>query len=123
VLDNLGAVSKALNRPKIYILKYLGYQLGASTQCTQKGGVEKHLIMGVFDRSRLKKIVSDFVENFVICSVCGNPETVLNVERKCVVLNCNACGGRSLVNDKSKLTKVIIGTTRLGRHLNYHLPH
>jgi len=100
LLTNLSSISKALNRPTSFILKYFGYELGSSTQITKNDN--KYILRGIHDKITLKDLLHKFISNYVLCSNCDNPETVIVVGKKSSVnLFCKTCGFKSeLKSDK-----------------------
>jgi len=55
--------------------KYFGCELGAQTQIDSKN--ERYIVNGAHQGDKLQDILDGFIEKFVLCSNCENPETVL----------------------------------------------
>ena len=55
--------------------KYFGCELGAQTQIDLKN--ERYIVNGSHDAEKLQEILDGFIEKFVLCPDCDNPETVL----------------------------------------------
>ena len=55
--------------------KYFGCELGAQTQIDLKN--ERYIVNGSHDAEKLQDILDGFIEKFVLCPDCDNPETVL----------------------------------------------
>lgn len=55
--------------------KYFGCELGAQTQIDLKN--ERYIVNGSHDADKLQEILDGFIEKFVLCPECENPETVL----------------------------------------------
>ena len=55
--------------------KYFGCELGAQTQIDLKN--ERYIVNGSHDAEKLQEILDGFIEKFVLCPDCENPETVL----------------------------------------------
>lgn len=55
--------------------KYFGCELGAQTQIDLKN--ERYIVNGSHDAEKLQDILDGFIEKFVLCPECDNPETVL----------------------------------------------
>jgi len=49
-----------------------------------------------------------FIDSFVLCGTCKNPETVLRVKKNSISFRCNACGNSTPVNMSHKLSKFIL---------------
>lgn len=71
ILTNLDAVAKSLRRDPQLVLRYLGSALG----CTQGRDGSRYFLNGRFSAERLQALVYDFVDAYVLCQSCGNPET------------------------------------------------
>lgn len=104
---NLNDVATALARPASYVLKYFGFELGAQTTIDAKN--ERYLINGVHDTKQLQDTLDGFIEKFVLCLQCKNPETVLeiisgdNLQR-----DCKACGKITPIHPSYKLNTYIL---------------
>ena len=61
--------------------KYFGCELGAQTQIDLKN--ERYIVNGSHDADKLQEILDGFIEKFVLCPDCENPETVLVRFRCC----------------------------------------
>jgi len=55
------------------------------------------VINGVINKEVLKKKLEEYVKNFVICEVCGKPETRIVIENGIKYLKCDACGYKKLL--------------------------
>ena len=58
--------------------------------CKSKKG-KGLLIIGKWDDNKLNSLIQDYINKFVLCSGCGNPETDW-IEKRKALLNCRACG-------------------------------
>lgn len=104
---NLSEVATALARPAAYIMKYFGFELGAQTTIDNKN--ERYLINGVHQLDKLQDCLDGFIEKFVLCPQCKNPETVLEVLRGGFLQrDCKACGAITKVNPSYKLVSYIL---------------
>ena len=59
--------------------KFFGCELGAQVQMDEKA--ERFIINGCHDQAKLQDLLFNFIEKFVLCHNCGNPET--NLVRCC----------------------------------------
>lgn len=104
---NLSEVATALARPASYVMKYFGFELGAQTSIDNKN--ERYLINGVHDCEKLQDSLDGFIEKFVLCPQCKNPETVLEIVRGGnLQRDCKACGKITKVNPSYKLVSYIL---------------
>jgi len=106
VIVNMAKVMKALERSVDVGMKFLGMELGATTRCETTDG--KCIINGKYDESQINGALDKFIDTFVLCSKCGNPETELVVKGETAGKICKACGYRGKLPGESSLTKYII---------------
>ncbi|KAH8120733.1 eukaryotic translation initiation factor 5 [Phellopilus nigrolimitatus] len=107
VVPNMSDVARALSRPPTYPTKFFGCELGAQTTSDEKG--DRYIVNGAHDASRLRELLDVFIDKFVLCGSCKNPETDLVIIKGDVIIrNCKACGQRTSVDMRHKLTTFIL---------------
>ncbi|CAE6401561.1 unnamed protein product [Rhizoctonia solani] len=108
VIPNMSDVSRALSRPPTYPTKFFGCELGAQTTFDEKG--DRYIVNGAHDATRLRELLDTFIDKFVLCAECKNPETDLIVDTKAenITRDCKACGARTDVDMRHKLTTFIV---------------
>lgn len=116
VVVNLTSVAASLARPPSYINKYFGFELGAMTNDQPKD--DRWIINGAHESGKLQDHLDGFINKFVLCKKCKNPETdvhILTNDR--ILLDCKACGQRTEVDLRLKLSGYILKnqTTKKGK--------
>ncbi|KAJ2860734.1 eukaryotic translation initiation factor 5 [Coemansia erecta] len=107
VLPNIVDVARALSRPPSYPTKYFGTELGAQTKMDEKN--EKYIVNGAHEVGKLQDALDGFIDRFVLCGSCMCPETDLLITRDQNIFKlCKACGKRSDVDMRHKLTTFIL---------------
>jgi translation initiation factor 5 len=107
VIPNMAEIGKSLNRPPSYPTKYFGCELGAQVKCDEK--TEKYIVNGAHDAARLQQLLDGFIQKFVLCTECSNPETDLVITKDGdIIRDCKACGQRTLVDMRHKLVTFIL---------------
>jgi len=107
VIPNMSDVARALSRPPTYPTKFFGCELGAQTSFDEKG--DRYIVNGAHDASRLRELLDGFIDKFVLCASCKNPETDLIITKNdAIIRDCKACGQRSAVDMRHKLTTFIV---------------
>ncbi|ORY55145.1 translation initiation factor [Leucosporidium creatinivorum] len=107
VIPNMADVSRALNRPSSYPTKFFGCELGA--QATFNDDTERYIVNGAHEANRLRDLLDSFIDKFVLCASCKNPETELIITKdEFIIRDCKACGQRSNVDMRHKLTTFIV---------------
>ncbi|CAL9729764.1 eukaryotic translation initiation factor 5 [Monosporozyma unispora] len=104
---NASDVARALNRPTPYIIKYFGFELGAQTSISMDK--DRYLVNGVHEPSKLQDVLDGFINKFVLCGSCKNPETEIVITKdQDLVRDCKACGKRTPMDLRHKLSSFIL---------------
>ncbi|OJT04930.1 hypothetical protein TRAPUB_4272 [Trametes pubescens] len=107
VIPNMSDVARALSRPPTYPTKFFGCELGAQTVLDEKN--DRYIVNGAHDAAKLRELLDGFIEKFVLCKACKNPETDLIITKSDdIIRDCKACGERTGVDMRHKLTTYII---------------
>ncbi|KAI9143955.1 eukaryotic translation initiation factor 5 [Paraphysoderma sedebokerense] len=107
VIPNMSDIGKALHRPPSYPTKYFGCELGAQVKLEEKN--DRYIVNGAHDAQKLQQLMEGFIQKFVLCAACGNPETDLIISRDGdIIRDCKACGQRTDVDMRHKLTTFIV---------------
>lgn len=106
VIVNLTSIANSLARPGAYVIKYFGFELGAQTNTNPAD--DRWIINGAHEASKLQDYLDGFINKFVLCKECKNPETEVIFKDGNIVLDCKACGKRSLVDPRLKLSGFIM---------------
>lgn len=107
VVPNMSDVARALSRPPTYPTKFFGSELGAQTSVDEKN--DRYIVNGAHNAARLRELLDAFIEKFVLCGSCKNPETDLIVTKnELIVRDCKACGERTDVDMRHRLSTYIL---------------
>lgn len=106
VVVNLANVARSLARDPNYVIKYFAFELGAQTNTDPKD--DRWIINGAHESAKLQDLLDGFIKKFVLCRGCSNPETVVNIKDPRIILDCKACGHRTDVDIRLKLSGFII---------------
>lgn len=106
VIVNLSSVAQSLARPGAYVIKYFGFELGAQTNTNPAD--DRWIINGAHEASKLQDYLDGFIAKFVLCKKCKNPETEVVIKDGRILLDCKACGQRSDVDLRLKLSGFIL---------------
>lgn len=93
-------------RPPAYLIKYFGFELGAQTNTNPKD--DRWIINGAHDAGKLQDSLDGFISRFVLCKSCKNPETEIHIKDGRILLDCKACGQRTQVDIRHKLSGFIL---------------
>jgi translation initiation factor 5 len=107
VIPNMSDVARALSRPPTYPTKFFGCELGAQTSFDEKN--DRYIVNGAHQADRMRELLDGFIEKFVLCKSCKNPETDLIITKtEEIIRDCKACGQRTGVDMRHKLTTFIL---------------
>lgn len=106
VVVNVASVAGSLARPASYIIKYFGFELGAMTRDDIKD--DRWIINGAHEAGKLQDHLDGFINKFVLCKNCKNPETDVKIDNDRILLDCKACGQRTAVDLRLKLSGYIL---------------
>jgi len=101
-------VAHDLARPPIYLTKFFGFELGAQAKVVGDGPTQRHIVNGAHDKEKLQDLLDVFINKFVLCGECRNPETALIIKNSHVFRECKACGKRTEIDKGHKLSSFII---------------
>ncbi len=123
---NLGDIADTLNRQTDHLHRFVQRELGTSG----KLGDGRGRYNGTFSGTEFDAAISAYVEEYVLCSECGLPDTRLVREDRTPMLRCDACGAfrpvtkrkstgqqqqqRDAVEEGKTYTVEITGTGRKG---------
>ena len=92
VLVNLQAVAQALDRPSEEILRFLSVEMSCSSKTSKDGALELRGWPESFSCD-LQQAIFKYIELFVLCPSCRNPETRYSIiSGRDLSLDCAACG-------------------------------
>ncbi|KAN0125981.1 Domain found in IF2B/IF5 domain containing protein [Russula decolorans] len=107
VVPNMSDVARALSRPPTYPTKFFGSELGAQTSVDEKN--DRYIVNGAHDAKRLRELLDAFIDKFVLCGSCKNPETdIIVTKNEMIVRDCKACGERTGVDMRHRLSTYIL---------------
>ncbi|ADE05141.1 translation initiation factor IF-2 subunit beta [Haloferax volcanii] len=112
-LTNLGEIADALSRTPAHLHSAIQRTLGTSGQLEG----DRARYSGSFSINDFEEAIDGYVEEYVICSECGLPDTRLVTEDGVDMLRCEACGAfrpvqkRSSVSNKRQREAVEEGRT------------
>lgn len=106
VVTNLSSIASSLAREGNIVIKYFGFELGAQTNSNPAD--DRWIINGAHEASKLQDSLDGFINKFVLCKKCKNPETDFVFKDGRILLDCKACGQRSNVDVRLKLSGFIL---------------
>lgn len=114
VIVNLDQIAKAICRNPAHIIKFLSINFGCTCVFTPK-----YALNGSFDILKVQNGIYDFIDLFVLCKSCRNPETRFLFEEPLKRI-CNSCGS-VIPQETTKLNGLIMKDKAVNEDKNYEL--
>jgi len=96
VLENFRDIVDILDREPDHLLKFLLRELGTAG----KMDGSRVIFQGRFTASMISNQINSYVQEYVICSECGRPDTHLVKSDRVLMLKCDACGAHRSVKKR-----------------------
>src|SRR6187455_3562502 len=93
IFRNFMEFPKALRREPEKLLLYLNKELASAGYITG----ERVIFLGRKEPSSFGALIDRYVKDYVICPVCGSPDTRTEKIKKLGFMICEACGARSSI--------------------------
>lgn len=93
IFRNFMDFPKALRRDPEKLLLYLNKELASAGYIAG----ERVIFLGRKEPSSFGALIERYVKDYVICPVCGSPDTRTEKNKKLGFLLCEACGARSSI--------------------------
>ncbi len=93
IWQNFQEIINILNRPGKEVLKFVAGQL--ATAGTFEGSTA--VFNGKFSPEMVNEVLNRYIEAYVICPVCGRPDTAIVKQSNVYYLHCSACGARTSI--------------------------
>ena len=92
MIVNLNGVAASVDRPPTMVMVHLeSQQLGAGIEFSG----DRFIVNGIQKVEKLQEILNDFINNYVLCRQCLNPETTIANSKSNATfyeMKCKACG-------------------------------
>lgn len=98
---NLGDIADVLSRDDEHVHRFIQRELGTSGKLEDGRGRYN----GTFSEQDLDVAIDAYVDEYVLCSECGLPDTRLVREDRTPMLRCDACGAFRPVTKRSASTQ------------------
>jgi len=103
ILENFTEIADKVRRHKDHMMKYILGELGTSGKIDGN----RAIFNGKFEISLFRMIIKSYVDDYVICSECGKPDTRLVKDDRILLLRCDACGGHRPVRKRKVRTEPV----------------
>ena len=93
IIMNFREIAEGLQRPPEHLLKFLLRE--TATRGNFDG--DKVVFQGRFNSDSIRNLIEIYTNKYVICPVCGRPDTHVVRDKRLSFLQCDACGARSSI--------------------------
>ncbi|WP_297490648.1 translation initiation factor IF-2 subunit beta [Thermococcus sp.] len=91
IIENFADIAEAMNRDPNHLLKFLLREV--ATAGTLEG--RRAVLQGRFTPYLIANKLKKYLKEFVICPVCGSPDTKIIKKGRFYFLKCEACGAET----------------------------
>lgn len=105
VVVNMVDIAKALHVNPGYPTKFFGIELGAQSKFNKK--TERAIVNGQHEAQDLAKLLTKFIDSFVLCPRCRLPEIKLAIKSN-IKYDCAACGDNGVLPTNHRLSGYIV---------------
>ncbi|CAA7050986.1 unnamed protein product [Microthlaspi erraticum] len=99
VFVNFMDLCKMMHRQADHVMNYVLAELGTSGSLD---GQQRLVVKGRFAPKNFEAILRTYVVNYVICTGCKSPDTILSKENRLSFMRCEKCGAGRSVADVQK---------------------
>ena len=113
ILENFADIADVVRRDQDHLMKYLLGELGTAGKIDGT----RAIFNGKFEPSLINGLVKGYVDDYVICSECGKPDTRLVKDDRVLLLRCDACGGHRPVRKRKARSEPVGSDLQEGQEL------
>ncbi|NTW92245.1 MAG: translation initiation factor IF-2 subunit beta [Methanoregulaceae archaeon] len=117
VLENFAEIADIVRRDQDHLMKYLLGELGTAGKIDGT----RAIFNGKFEPALINGLIKSYVDDYVICSECGKPDTRLVKDDRVLLLRCDACGGHRPVRKRKARTEPAGSELQEGQELDVEI--
>ena len=117
VLENFAEIANVVRRDQDHLMKYLLGELGTAGKIDGN----RAIFNGKFEPTLINGLIKSYVDDYVICSECGKPDTRLVKDDRVLLLRCDACGGHRPVRKRRARTEPAGSELQEGQELDVEI--
>ena len=117
VLENFAEIADVVRRDQDHLMKFLLGELGTAGKIDGN----RAIFNGKFEQTLINGLIKSYVDDYVICSECGKPDTRLVKDDRVLLLRCDACGGHRPVRKRRARTEPAGSELQEGQELDVEI--
>ena len=90
-ITNFAQIADSLRRPQEHLAKFLQKELAVSARIDS----QRLILKTKLNSAKVNKKIEKYAKEFVLCPVCGKPDTEIVSEKGVKSKHCLACGAKS----------------------------
>lgn len=87
---NSAEIAKAIGRTQALLTQWFGYHLACQARINPTSS--QIVLNGDHPVKKLQDSIYEFIDNFILCPCCSNPETTMDKKGNQLILHCHSCG-------------------------------
>ena len=117
IFENFAEIADTVRRDQDHLMKFLLGELGTAGKIDGS----RAIFNGKFEQALINGLIKSYVEDYVICSECGKPDTRLVKDGRILLLRCDACGGHRPVRKRKARTEPAGSELQEGQELEVEI--
>jgi translation initiation factor 2 subunit 2 len=117
ILENFVDILGSIRRDEDHFMKYLLSELGTAGKIDGT----RAIFNGKFETTLFDGLVSAYIQDYVICSECGKPDTRLVKDDRVLILRCDACGSHRPVRKRKARAAPVGSSIEIGSIIDAHI--
>jgi translation initiation factor 2 subunit 2 len=117
IFENFAEIADIVRRDQDHLMKFLLGELGTAGKIDGT----RAIFNGKFEQSLINGLIKSYVDDYVICSECGKPDTRLVKDDRVLLLRCDACGGHRPVRKRRARTEPAGSELQEGQELDVEI--
>ena len=118
VLENFAEIADSINRDQNHLMKYILSEIGTAGKIENNS---RAVFNGKFKDSQVDSIITTYVNDYVICSECGRPDTKIVKDGRVLMLLCEACGSKRPIRRRKPKSDQHIPVIEEGKEIEVHI--
>ncbi|HJJ55765.1 MAG TPA: translation initiation factor IF-2 subunit beta [Methanocorpusculum sp.] len=118
VLENFAEIADSINRDQNHLMKYILSEIGTAGKIENNS---RAVFNGKFKDSQVDSIITTYVNDYVICSECGRPDTKIVKDGRVLMLLCEACGSKRPIRRRKPKADQHIPVIEEGKEIEVHI--
>lgn len=104
IIKNFNEICNQINQKTSLVIKFFRKFNSTAVKINKNN----HLVMnGIMSIERLNECLQNFIDHYVLCPSCNNPETVVTKTQTGIKFTCNACGTVNVKKCNNKYDTII----------------